>query len=121
MLSGVSFPVSLNQTQSVRFVPGHGSNKVGGQGGGSQVPTMPNYSAGGPLTSSTNQSGMNSTTHPNAHLIFAESSATSQSHFVNTATIPLLKNGEPQAADNMKGAYTNTQILDRLFNQNVQN
>ena len=72
------------------------------------------------MTSSTNQSGMNSTTHPNAHLIFAESSATSQSHFVNTATIPLIKNGEPQGAESMKGAYTNTQMLDRLFNQNVQ-
>ena len=63
---------------------------------------------------------MNSTTHPNAHLIFAESSATSQSHFVNTATIPLIKNGEPQGAESMKCAYTNTQMLDRLFNQNVQ-
>ena len=81
---------------------------------------MPSYNVGGPMTSSTNQSGMNSTTHPNAHLIFAESSATSQSHFVNTATIPLIKNGEPQGAESMKGAYTNTQMLDRLFNQNVQ-
>mmetsp|Transcript_9931 Transcript_9931/g.12354 ORF Transcript_9931/g.12354 Transcript_9931/m.12354 type:complete len:120 (+) Transcript_9931:1699-2058(+) len=107
---GVSFPVSLNQTQSVRFVPG--SNKATN----AHVPTIPNYSAGGPLTSSTNQSGMNSTTHPNAHLIFAESSQTSQSHFVNTATIPLIKNGEHHGVEKVSGAYTNTQMLDRIFN-----
>ena len=48
------------------------------------------------MTSSTNQSGMNTTTQPNAHLIFTEGSSTGpQSHFVNTATIPLIKNGEP--------------------------
>ena len=91
MLSGVSFPSSLNQTQSVRF--GQGNSK--GQNAGN-VPNIQNYNTSGPLTSSTNQSGMNSTTQPNAHLIFADNNQANQSHFVNTATIPMIKNGDPQ-------------------------
>ena len=30
----------------------------------------------------------------------------------------MIKNGEAQQLDQMKSAYANTQILDRLFNQN---
>ena len=74
---------------------------------------MSNYTSTGPLTSSTNQSGMTSTTHPNAQLIINEPS---QAHLVNTATIPLIKNGEAQNFDSVGGVYANTQILDRLFN-----
>ena len=115
MLGGVTFPGSLNQTQSVRFAQ-NGSAK--GQNG--QVPNIQNYNTNGaPMTTNSNQSGMNSTTAPNAHLIFTEGGQqTAQSHFVNTATIPLIKNGEPQQMDHIKSAYANTQILDRLFNQN---
>ena len=78
---GMSIPNNLNQTQNLRFggVPQN------------QIPNMANYSSTGPLTSSTNQSGMTSTTNPNAQLIINEQS---QAHLVNTATIPLIKNGE---------------------------
>ena len=55
---------------------------------------------------------MTSTTAPNAHLIFSEG----QQQFVSTATIPMIKNGDVQI-DQMKNAYANTQMLDRLFNQ----
>ena len=67
MLSGVTFPTSLNQTQSVRFPQGN-SNSGPHQG----VPTIQNYNTNVPLTSSTQQSGMSSATQPNAHLIFPD-------------------------------------------------
>ena len=72
-------PGGLNQTQNLRF------------GQTSQIPGLVNYSSNGPLTSSTNQSGMTSTTNPHAQLIINEYS---QANLVNTATIPLIKNGE---------------------------
>ena len=93
--TGMSIPNSLNQTQSVRF----------GATAQNQIPNMANYSTNGPLTSSTNQSGMNSTTNPNAPLIINEQS---QAHLVNTATIPLIKNGEASHFDSMGGVYANT-------------
>ena len=99
----MSFPASLNTTQTVRF--GHGNNS-----GPSGVPNIQSYSTNGPLTSSTQLSGMSSATAPNAHLIFSDQA---QSAFVNTATIPMIKNGEP--VDQMKNAYNNSQMLDRLF------
>lgn len=98
MLSGVSFPQSLNQTQSVRFVQGAQQNSSTAVPGHQGVPTIQNYNSNGPLTSSTQQSGMNSATQPNAHLIFTEGQQQNQ-HFVNTATIPMIKNGEPQHLD----------------------
>lgn len=104
MLQGGSFPNSLNQTQSVRFNPG------------SAVPNIQNYNTSGQISNSINQSGMTSTTQPNAHLIFAEG----QQQFVSTATIPMIKNGDVQI-DQMKNAYSNTQMLDRLFNNGSGN
>ena len=93
MLNGVSFPSSLNQTQSVRFA--QNANKNASQA----VPNISNYNTSGPLTSTTNQSGMSSATQPNAHMILSEGSSNAQSHFVNTATIPMIKNGEPQSIE----------------------
>ena len=58
---------------------------------------------------------MSSATQPNAHMLFPDGQQPNQ-HFVNTANIPIIKNGEPQM-DQMKSAYSNTQMLDRLFNQ----
>ena len=82
-LGALSFPTAstLTQTQSVRF------------GGGSQghVPTIANYNTGGPLTSSTAQSGMSSTTAPNAHLLHYDHGQGNS--MVNTATIPLIGKG----------------------------
>lgn len=49
-------------------------------------------------------------------MIFNENSqAKAQSHFVNTASIPSIKNGELHAADSSKGNYTNQQVLERFF------
>ena len=81
--AGLSFPTTstLTQTQSVRF----------GSGSQGQVPTIANYNTGGPLTSSTTQSGMSSTTAPNAHLI--QQYPHEQPNLVNTATIPLIGKG----------------------------
>ena len=60
---------------------------------------------------------MSSATQPNAHLIFTEGGQVPPAHFVNSATIPMIKNGEAsQQMDQMKSAYANTQMLDRLFN-----
>ena len=83
-LGGLSFPTatSLTQTQSVRF--GHPSQ--------SHVPNIQNYNTGGPLTSSTAQSGMSSTTAPNAHLLHYEHGQAPP--MGNTATIPLIGKGQ---------------------------
>ena len=82
-LGGLSFPTasSLTQTQSVRFAgPGQG-----------HPANIANYNTGGPLTSSTAQSGMSSTTAPNAHLLHYEHT---QAPMVTNATIPLIGKGQ---------------------------
>lgn len=95
MIGNVPFPNTLNQTQSVRF--GQQVNQSS-----NMVPSIANYNTNGPLTTSTQQSGMSSTTQPNAHLILQEG----QGHFINTATIPQIKNAaDGSAVDPMASAY----------------